>query len=172
MCAEAAGGPFSAVSRCQQRKLKMVTRQQAGKHSHTRPTLPCDPINSFNGEWSVLVTRERRKRSVRLAARRFKKKRKEKRKLNSCNYEFGDFAISFQHFSCRAVRFHLGLFRRLVERFTVARRCRLSQMLLARIKGPADPSEAFPPNAKLQFIRGKRVCSGHGIQTHSRLISS
>lgn len=72
---------FSAVSRCQQRKLKMVTRQQADKHSHTRPTLPCDPINSFNGEWSVLVTRERRKRSVRLAARRLKKRKEKTQQL-------------------------------------------------------------------------------------------
>lgn len=120
------------------------------------------------------MTRERSKQSVRRAARRLNKREREKKtkQLNSCNWEFGDVAIAFQHCLCCTVRFHLGLFDRLGERFTVARRCRLSQMLLAQIKGPADPSETFPPNTKLRFIRGCRVCSGHGNQTHSWLISS
>lgn len=144
---------WSAVSRCKQRKLKTITRQHTAAPLTLVQTLPCDPINSFNGEWSVLLTREWRKRSVITAAGRLKKKTP-KKQLNSCNREFSGFAISFQHFLCCTVRFHLGLFDRVAERFTVARRCWLSQMLLARIKGPAAPSEAFAPNAMLQFIGG------------------
>lgn len=75
VCAEAAGlfQLFQAVNKenskwsQDNRRINTVTLVQ---------TLPCDPINSFNGEWSDLVTRERRKRSVRLAAGRFKKKKK------------------------------------------------------------------------------------------------
>lgn len=143
---------WSAVSRCKQRKLQTITRQHTAAPVTLVQTLPCDPINSFNGEWSVLLTRVKKRERYHSCWATIKKTTTHT--LNSCNRDFSGFAISFQHFLCCTVGFHLGLFDRVAERFTVARRCWLSQMLLARIKGPAAPSEAFAPNAMLQFIGG------------------
>lgn len=52
---------WSAVSRCKQRKLQAITRQHTVAPVTLVQTLPCDPINSFNGEWSVLLTRVKKR---------------------------------------------------------------------------------------------------------------
>lgn len=84
----------SAVSRCKQRKLQTITRQHTAAPVTRVQTLPCDPINSFNGEWSVLLTREGRKGSVITAAGRLKKK-----KNTHSTAATGNSAVSQSHFS-------------------------------------------------------------------------